>query len=254
MRTQFKSGDITLHGHLAVPPGARESRPALVLCHGFPTVVGGGATATATMPELADRLAAAVGWVVLAFGFRGCRPSEGEFSLGGWLSDVDAAVASLAGHPDVAAIWAVGFGRGGALAICAAARNPVVEGVLACAPPADFEDWASQPRRLLEFARRTQVVHDPHFPRSFDEWSAELRVVHTVRSAELLAPRPLMVIHGLADAVVPVFDARVIVDAHGSAELRVIPGALHDLRLDPRAISVLGGWLDRQWNAFQTRR
>lgn len=254
MRTQFPSGDLTLHGHLAVPAGARRQRPGLVLCHGFPTVVGGGATATATLPELADRLAASVGWVVLTFGFRGCRPSQGEFSLRGWLDDVDAAVEALAAHPDVVGTWAAGFGRGGALAVCAAARNASIEGVLACAPPADFDDWAGQPRRLLEFARRAEVVHDVNYPRNFDDWSSELRAVHTVRCAEQLAPRPLMVIHGLADGVVPVFDARVIVDAHGAAELRVIGGALHDLRLDPRAIAILGGWLERQWNAFQTRR
>jgi uncharacterized protein len=45
---------------------------------------------------------------------------------------------------------------------------------------------------------------------------------------------------------VPVFDARVLADAHGSAELRLINGAGHRLRHDPRAVAVLLGWLDRQ--------
>ncbi|MDZ7732143.1 MAG: hypothetical protein U5R31_02710 [Acidimicrobiia bacterium] len=44
----------------------------------------------------------------------------------------------------------------------------------------------------------------------------------------------------------PVFDARVVADAHGEAELRVIDGAGHQLRYDPRAVAVLLGWLDRQ--------
>jgi putative redox protein len=38
----------------------------------------------------------------------------------------------------------------------------------------------------------------------------------------------------------------VLSDAHGEAELRLIPGAGHSLRHDPRAIAVLLGWLDRQ--------
>ena len=46
----------------------------------------------------------------------------------------------------------------------------------------------------------------------------------------------------------PVFDARVIVDAHGEAELRIMNGAGHRLRHDPRAIAVLLGWLDREAN------
>lgn len=251
---RFPSGDLELVGHLAVPPGAHQVRPGIVLCHGFPSLAGAGAAVMSTLPALADRLAISQGWVALAFAARGCRPSQGEFSLAGWLADVAAAVAELRRHPDVGDVWLAGFGRGGALAICAAARDESVRGVVAFAPPADFDDWASQPRRLLEFARRAAVVHDPNFPRHFDQWSTELRAIRAVECAALLHPRPLMVIHGLADADVPVFDARAIVDAHTSAELRVIPGASHDLRLDPRAIAVLVGWLDRQWNEFQTRR
>jgi putative redox protein len=52
--------------------------------------------------------------------------------------------------------------------------------------------------------------------------------------------------HGADDDQVPVFDARVIADAHGDAELRIIDGAGHQLRYDPRAVAVLLGWLDRQ--------
>jgi len=37
-----------------------------------------------------------------------------------------------------------------------------------------------------------------------------------------------------------------LAEAHGSAELRVITGAGHRLRHDPRAVAVLLGWLDRQ--------
>ncbi len=253
VQISFPSGDLTLAGHLALPAGARQPRPGLVLCHGFPSVAGAGAAVLATLPSLADRLASSPEWACLAFAARGCRPSEGEFSLGGWLDDVDAAVTELRRQPDVVDVWLAGFGRGGALAICAAARDPSIKGVIAFAPPADFDDWASQPRRLLEFARRAGVVHDPAYPRNFEAWSAQIKGVRAVACAESLAPRPLMVVHGLSDVDVPVFDARVIVDAHSSAELRVISGASHDLRLDPRALAILIGWLDRQWIGFQSR-
>ena len=42
------------------------------------------------------------------------------------------------------------------------------------------------------------------------------------------------------------FDARVLADEHGEADLRIIEGGGHQLRHDPRAIAVLLGWLDRQ--------
>jgi uncharacterized protein len=67
-----------------------------------------------------------------------------------------------------------------------------------------------------------------------------------VACASQYAPRPLLVVHGSEDEAVPPFDARVLADAHGSAELRFINGAGHELRHDPRAVAVLLGWLDRQ--------
>ena len=55
----------------------------------------------------------------------------------------------------------------------------------------------------------------------------------------------VVVPHGTEDDVVPPFAARVLVDAHGSGELRFVTGAGHRLRHDPRAIAILLGWLDR---------
>jgi len=69
--------------------------------------------------------------------------------------------------------------------------------------------------------------------------------MRAVACAPLVAPRPLLVIHGSDDDLVPVFDARVLVDAHGDAELRIMNGAGHRVRHDPRAVAVLLGWLDR---------
>ena len=62
-----------------------------------------------------------------------------------------------------------------------------------------------------------------------------------------IPPRPLLLVHGTEDDVVPVSEARALADAaRGQAELRTITGAGHRLRHDPRAIAMLLGWLDRQ--------
>ena len=39
--------------------------------------------------------------------------------------------------------------------------------------------------------------------------------------------------------------ARQLAQAHGSAELSLLPGAGARLRHDPRAVAILLGWLDR---------
>ena len=88
--------------------------------------------------ELADRLAADTGWVVLTFSFRGISQSSGNFSLGGWLADLKAATDVLLQTPGVDGVWACGFAAGGALALCAAGEDPRIRGVAAFSAPADF--------------------------------------------------------------------------------------------------------------------
>lgn len=236
-----------LVGHLAVPPGTGSRQlPGVVICHGFPAGIGGGANSARTYPELADRLANEMGWVALCFTYRGCGRSEGNFSMAGWLRDTRAAFDQLHGHDRVDGVWAAGFGTGGALSICAAAADPAIRGVAALCAPADFDDWASHPRRLLDHAREQDAITDPDYPPALDPWARELREIRAVACAAALAPRPLLVVHGSDDDSVPVFDARATSDAHGAADLRIIQGAGHQLRHDPRAIAVLLGWLDRQ--------
>jgi pimeloyl-ACP methyl ester carboxylesterase len=247
---RISSGGLALAAHLARPPGRPGGPlPAVVLCHGYPST-GSAASAPETMPELADRIATEMGWVALAFAYRGCGESEGQFSLGGWLEDIASALSYVGATARPLGTWLAGFGTGGSLAVCAAARDAQVAGVAMVGAPGDFDDWASHPRRLLEHGREVGVITDPAFPPSLDAWSRELRSTRAVACVTEYAPRPLLVMHGSDDDVVPSFDARVLADAHGSAELRLIHGAGHALRHDPRTIAVLLGWLDRQRHAL----
>ncbi|MCX7621013.1 MAG: alpha/beta fold hydrolase [Acidimicrobiales bacterium] len=247
MEKLFVSDGIELAGHLARPRvGPGKLTPGLVICHGFPSSVEGGRLSAHSFPELAERIANELGWSVLVFTFRGCGDSAGDFSLRGWLRDVLAAVAYLRGVEGVAGVWVAGFGTGGALAICAAALDSEIRGVAAIAAPADFDDWATHPRRLLQHARDMGIISSESFPPSFEQWARELKEIRAIACVQQMEDRPLLVMHGSEDEAVPVFDARVIADAHGLADLRIIEGGAHQLRHDPRAVATLLGWLDRQ--------
>jgi uncharacterized protein len=251
----LSSEGLTLAAHLALPrtaPGV--GVPGVVIAHGFPSGPGIGNDPAATHPELADRIANEMGWVALSFSARGCGASEGDFSLGGWLTDIVAAVTYVRDLPDVWGVWLVGFGTGGALAVVAAARQASVRGVAALAAPADFHDWAAHPRRLLEHARSQGIMSRRDAPASFDGWTAELRNLAAADAVAGMAERSLLVVHGAEDELVPSFDARVLADAHGSADLRILDGAGHQLRHDPRAVASLLGWLDRQRSLAQAER
>lgn len=222
----------------------------MIILHGFPSGVHGAPAAAASYPELADRIAKELEWIGFVPALRGAGGSEGHFSLGGWLEDVIAAIAHLRATERPTGIWLAGFGTGGALAIAAASRDPAIKGVAALAAPADFDDWANQPRRLLDHARAIGLIRDPAFPPLVDRWARELRAIRADQAMALVAPRPALIVHGTDDESVPPFDARVVADAHGSAELRMLTGAGHALRHDPRAVAVLLGWLDRQRTAL----
>lgn len=243
---QFIGGRVgRLAVHIAEPVSSEPSPPSLVLCHGFP-VRGREATSSGlSFPELAHRIAQTVGWRVLSLNFRGCGLSGGDFSMGGWRDDIGSAVDHLVGlgSNDV---WLAGTGTGAGLCLVSAAGDPRVRGCAALAAPADFRDWARDPKTLLEHSRAVGVIRHADFPADFDSWAAELRDLEPVRGATALAPRSLLVLHGENDDLVPSIEARLIADAHGSAELRIIAGAGHELRHDPRAVAVLIGWLARQ--------
>lgn len=247
MGVVVESNGLKLEGSVYRPAHSGPQLPGVVICHGYPSV--GAAQATAGLGELGERIANELGWVATVIASRGCGASEGDFSLGGWLEDVEAVATWLRDQPDARGVWMVGFGTGGALAVCAAARLPWVRGVATLGTPADFDDWAGHPRRLLQHARSLGLIRSETYPVSMDAFSRPLREIQAVACARSHGPRPLLVVHGSDDDLVPSFDARVIVDAHGAAELRIIQGAGHQLRYDPRAMAILLGWLDRQRRA-----
>ena len=235
-----------LSRYLARPAGRNEPLPGLILCHGFPTGPIDARHSAGTFPELIDRVANELGWAAMTFTFRGCGESDGDFSLQGWVDDLRAAINHLIAEAEPTGIWLVGTSTGGSIAVCVAADDPRVRGVALLAARADFDDWATHPRRLLDHAREIGAVRTQRFPLNIDEWSRELRRFRPVDAARRFAPRPLMVIHGDDDESSPVTDARILSEAHGSAELRILDGAGHRLRHDPRAVATLLGWLDRQ--------
>ncbi len=198
------------------------------------------------LPELADRIAEDMGWATLALRFRGCGSSTGDFSLAGWVADVHAALSFLTEPDSVRDVWIIGFGTGGTVGLVAADKAPAVAGVAMAGSPADLDDWAENAARMVAHAHQVGAIKTPAFPPDVATWADEFRSVGAAAAAERFGDRSLFMLHGADDDVVPQVDARLLADAHGAAELRIISGAGHQLRHDPRAVSMLLGWLSRQ--------
>lgn len=238
------SDGLALAGHFQAISDRHPTRNALVVCHGYPNKGRDANLSGKSFPQLVDRLSTALEWDALTVNFRGCGESDGDFSMDGWRADVHAAVGFLTARENQR-VWLVGFGTGGSLCVVAGADNESVAGVAACSSPADFDDWADRPRRMVAHSQNVGVIRDPEFPPDLEEWAKGFQRVKATDGAAKLAPRPLLVLHGNADDIIPSMDALAIADAHGRAELRLLSGGGHELRHDPRAIAVLIGWLRR---------
>jgi uncharacterized protein len=237
------AGDLWSYSTATVP-GAPVSGH-VVLCHDLPRATGSANDVAQTYPALADRLTRETGQRVVTGILRGAGASDGDFSAQGWLNDLGRLTETEV--PAEARRWLVGFGFGGVLALHIAAGDERVAGVACLGTPADLDSFVRDPERLVERCVRTGVFRTPGYPASPDEWIKELSDLHPREDAELLTGRPLLVVHGADDPDTSVEDARELsAAATGPSDLRVVFGAGHWLRADPRVIAILVGWLERR--------
>src|SRR5438445_390697 len=79
------------------------------------------------------------------------------------------------------------------------------------------------PGWLLEYARRTGVLRTPDFPTDPEAWIRAIANLDPVAAAQRIAPRSWLLVHGSADDVVPVDDARRLAAAGGDCvDLRIV--------------------------------
>jgi pimeloyl-ACP methyl ester carboxylesterase len=217
----------------------------VVLCHDLPRSAGSASDVGLTYPALADRLTRETGQKVVTGTLRGAGASHGDFSAQGWLDDlrllIEVEIAADAPR------WLVGFGFGGVLALHLAARDDRVAGVACLGTPADLDAFTREPAQLIERCIRTGVIQTSGYPPVPDAWVAELAALHPREDAAELRGRPFLVIQGADDPDAPVEEARALSEAAtGPSDLRVVYGAGHWLRADPRVIAILVGWLERR--------
>jgi putative redox protein len=177
---------------------------------------------------------------------RAARSSPGFFSIKGWVRDATAALfasTSLEGMPGPVAI--VGSSAGGAVATEVARRGTPVAALALLAAPASWISFAGDPREgLRRITVEAGMEVSPEVAADPTAWASEFDEVCTEDSIGRLTC-PVLVMHSTDDEVVPVDHAQRIAGRARRPELRILDGAGHQLRRDPRALDILIGFLRR---------
>jgi alpha/beta superfamily hydrolase len=241
---RLKADGLELRGELYVPSGDKV-HPALCICHGIPT----------TTPDPTDRGYARLaerfcdaGFVTLIFNFRGTGKSQGNLDILGWTRDLQAALGFLYGleEADKNHLCTLGFSGGAAVSVYAAAHDPRVSLVVTCACPADFHSLHQRetPTKTVQRFRQIGAIRDEEFPPSIEEWQRGFETVTPINWVDRVSPRPLLVIHGDADELVPLEHAQSLYQkAREPKELKIIPGARHRMRVEKEAMDFVLDWL-----------
>ncbi len=244
----LSSDDIMLAGQVFLPDDCSGVYPAVCLCHGIPAVPynldeKGG------YPELAARFCRA-GFAALVFNFRGCGPSQGNIDMPGWTHDLEAAIDFLHMLPEVDRnkIFLLGSSGGAAACIYAAAHDKRVSAVATLACPAEFDFMAGDfsAESLIARFREIGIIKDADFPPSVKKWLDGFKDVAPIEYVGRISPKPLLLVHGESDDVVPVEHVeRLYAKAGRPRKKIVLPGAGHRLRQEERAVGAVISWLQK---------
>ena len=233
--------------------GEDKGKSLLILCHGIPRGNHpSGESEEHThqedggYPALAG-LCCEAGLSCFHFNFRGTGESEGNFDLLGWTRDLIGVLdywEKRGFGKNGFYLW--GFSAGAAVSCCVASSDPRAKAVLLAASPAEFKS-IFLPRNLeqtiLHF-REVGMIRDNSFPADPYRWLEDIHSVSPVSIIHKISPRPLLVIHGTADELIPLEHAHKLYKQSGDPkQLYIIPGAEHQLRKNKEAVSKSLDWL-----------
>jgi len=241
---RLKADGLELAGQLHIPSRGK-AHPALCICHGIPAIPHDPTDKGYAL--LAQRFCRA-GFITLIFNFRGTGKSEGNLDVLGWTRDLQAALDFLYNlkRVDKSHFCLLGFSGGAAVSVYIAAHDPQVSLVVTCACPADFRSLSQReaPLDTIQRFRQIGAIRDRDFPPSIEEWQRGFETISPIEWIDRISPRPLLLVHGDADELIPLEHARRLYQkAKEPKELKIIPGAKHKMRLEKAAIDFVLDWL-----------
>lgn len=229
------NGERTIFGVLSRPNNGKKKQPVAIVAHGF----NGGHAWGRNYFETLNGL----GYQCYTFDFpcgstySKSDPNTMNMSVRDEQNDLHAIVRYFKSQPDVDAsnIILIGESQGGLVAALTAAATPKDISKLILVFPAFCipDNWNAHYPRLEDIPDTTCLWNVPMGRRYFAEIH-DMKPYEEIRSYK----KPVLIIHGDADPIVPIDYSNRAVKVYKNAQLKVIPKAGHGFKPDELKLSL----------------
>ena len=218
-------------GTLHIPD--RMPAPAVIFCHGF----DGNRIGDHRFWVYLGRELCKKGFIALRFDFRGCGESDGSsesVTISEEMSDLKAAISWLQDEVKILEdrIGVVGHSLGGVVAILTAAEDERIKAVCTISSPSSTKIHENAAKNILkvnikEFMEKG-YLDLPSGGRVWRSFMVDALKHDILGSVAKISPRPILIVHGTEDEIVPVSHAEELFDRAGEPkEKLLVQGANH---------------------------
>jgi len=248
---QVRVEGTLIQGEAFNPFQGGSSHPTLVLCHGIPSGESGVAQGKKGY-HFWGRFLARRGYPVVIFNFRGTGASHGNLNLKEWPLDLQAVLNGYVAdiNPEIPGFVLIGFSAGAATAVETASEDMRVKGTALAACPADFQFFFERfsLEEAVEWMKTVGLFRDKDYPLHKESWQEDFLSIRPVEKINLLSPRPLLLLHGELDELVPLEHASRLYERAGEpCQLITFPRLHHQLRRYPRIFGIILEWLNNNF-------
>lgn len=249
MDFEVTSGTTKIRG--AFHPASSSQSPCIIVCHGMPAgprPVAAGVDDQGndglSYEEIAQ-LFSGLGIATVIFNFRGTGASTGDYHPMGWVEDLQQVITWVQGRPEIdsARLGIMGSSMGAVIAIKVASGRDDIRFLVTYASPSSISRPVDVSAQIDRY-RVLGIITTMGFPDNAEEWAQEFENIDPGYHIGKVTSDHVLLVHGDADDVVPVDALTELFGlAPPHAELRIVKGAGHRFRSEPRSIEIISEWI-----------
>lgn len=240
-KVSITSGEVHLGGTLFFPEMPKRI-PGVCICHGIPR--DNKPVEEKKYPALAEKFCER-GCAALIFNFQGASGSGGEFSFSGWARNVSDVISYLASHPriDAERLGLMGFSGGAFVSWSVVAKDSRIKAFASCSSPSDLTGM-----RIIEegikYAKKIGILRINDVDKARKELRIDSQKLNPLKWAEKISPRPVLIIHGAQDDLIPVKNAYELYEkAKEPKKILIFENTDHVIRNNEDAMNTVADWI-----------